>query len=145
MKGCTYRQESNSQYTVIWYIVRGLFFKNGTQYCRAGPIISYHAPTDVCLAAHSLTCTQKWVMHLGGYTVVHRNSNGCSVSKIQRNVRVLSVFGMWIFTVKNFSFWFLYFLFQCPIEWFHFACVGLTTKPKGKWFCPKCTADRKKK
>ncbi|XP_013418950.1 inhibitor of growth protein 4 isoform X2 [Lingula anatina] len=34
---------------------------------------------------------------------------------------------------------------DCPIEWFHFACVGLTTKPKGKWFCPKCTAERKKK
>jgi hypothetical protein len=29
---------------------------------------------------------------------------------------------------------------QCPIEWFHFACVDLTTKPKGKWLvwsdCP---------
>ncbi|XP_046985458.1 inhibitor of growth protein 5-like [Schistocerca americana] len=34
---------------------------------------------------------------------------------------------------------------DCPIEWFHFACVGLVTKPKGKWFCPKCNADRKKK
>lgn len=34
---------------------------------------------------------------------------------------------------------------ECPIEWFHFACVGLTTKPKGKWFCPKCIQDRKKK
>ncbi|EFX72404.1 hypothetical protein DAPPUDRAFT_308315 [Daphnia pulex] len=34
---------------------------------------------------------------------------------------------------------------DCPIEWFHFACVSLTTKPKGKWFCPKCSADRKKK
>ncbi|XP_063231048.1 inhibitor of growth protein 4 isoform X2 [Bacillus rossius redtenbacheri] len=34
---------------------------------------------------------------------------------------------------------------DCPIEWFHFACVGLTTKPKGKWYCPKCSADRKKK
>lgn len=22
---------------------------------------------------------------------------------------------------------------QCSIEWFHFACVGLTTKPRGKW------------
>ncbi|CAH3152588.1 unnamed protein product, partial [Pocillopora meandrina] len=22
---------------------------------------------------------------------------------------------------------------ECPIEWFHFQCVGLTTKPKGKW------------
>ncbi|KAK7574472.1 hypothetical protein V9T40_011663 [Parthenolecanium corni] len=34
---------------------------------------------------------------------------------------------------------------DCPIEWFHFACVKLTTKPKGKWFCPKCISDRKKK
>uniref|UniRef100_H2Y5Q3 Inhibitor of growth protein n=1 Tax=Ciona savignyi TaxID=51511 RepID=H2Y5Q3_CIOSA len=35
---------------------------------------------------------------------------------------------------------------DCPIEWFHFGCVGLTTKPKGKWFCPKCKdRDRKKK
>ncbi|XP_033642650.1 inhibitor of growth protein 4-like [Asterias rubens] len=34
---------------------------------------------------------------------------------------------------------------DCPIEWFHFACVGLTTKPKGKWFCPRCTPDKKKK
>lgn len=25
------------------------------------------------------------------------------------------------------------FLSQCSIEWFHFACVGLTTKPRGKW------------
>lgn len=34
---------------------------------------------------------------------------------------------------------------DCPIEWFHFGCVGLISKPKGKWFCPKCTSDRKKK
>lgn len=34
---------------------------------------------------------------------------------------------------------------DCPIEWFHFACVGLTIKPKGKWYCPKCGQDRKKK
>lgn len=26
----------------------------------------------------------------------------------------------------------------CPIEWFHFGCVSLTRKPKGKWYCPKC-------
>lgn len=30
----------------------------------------------------------------------------------------------------------------CPIEWFHFSCVSLTTKPKGKWFCPMCRGDR---
>lgn len=30
----------------------------------------------------------------------------------------------------------------CPIEWFHFSCVSLAVKPKGKWFCPKCRGDR---
>jgi len=34
---------------------------------------------------------------------------------------------------------------DCLIEWFHFGCVGLTTKPKGKWFCPRCLAERKKR
>ncbi|GCB74891.1 hypothetical protein scyTo_0020834, partial [Scyliorhinus torazame] len=34
---------------------------------------------------------------------------------------------------------------DCPIEWFHFACVDLATKPKGKWFCPRCIQERKKK
>ena len=30
----------------------------------------------------------------------------------------------------------------CPIEWFHFTCVQLTSKPKGKWFCPRCRGDK---
>lgn len=30
----------------------------------------------------------------------------------------------------------------CPIEWFHFSCVNLTHKPRGKWYCPKCRGDR---
>ncbi|KXJ28251.1 inhibitor of growth protein 1 [Exaiptasia diaphana] len=34
---------------------------------------------------------------------------------------------------------------ECEIEWFHFQCVGLTTKPKGKWYCPKCTPPERKK
>ncbi|KAN0014942.1 hypothetical protein ACTFIU_001263 [Dictyostelium citrinum] len=25
---------------------------------------------------------------------------------------------------------------DCKIEWFHFECVGLTSTPKGKWYCP---------
>ena len=24
---------------------------------------------------------------------------------------------------------------SCPMEWFHFNCVGLTRKPRGRWFC----------
>jgi len=30
----------------------------------------------------------------------------------------------------------------CEIKWFHFNCVNLTTKPKGKWFCPNCRENR---
>ena len=30
----------------------------------------------------------------------------------------------------------------CPIEWYHFTCIGLTNKPKGKWFCPRCRGDK---
>jgi len=32
---------------------------------------------------------------------------------------------------------------DCEIEWFHFGCVSLTHKPKGKWYCPRCAAERK--
>eukprot|EP00020_Sapocribrum_chincoteaguense_P012292 CAMPEP_0170732528 /NCGR_PEP_ID=MMETSP0437-20130122/1604_1 /TAXON_ID=0 /ORGANISM="Sexangularia sp." /LENGTH=300 /DNA_ID=CAMNT_0011070779 /DNA_START=55 /DNA_END=957 /DNA_ORIENTATION=+ len=27
---------------------------------------------------------------------------------------------------------------SCPTEWFHFVCVGVTEKPKGKWYCAQC-------
>lgn len=27
---------------------------------------------------------------------------------------------------------------SCPIDWFHFKCVGLTAVPKGEWFCSQC-------
>ena len=26
----------------------------------------------------------------------------------------------------------------CPYEWFHWSCVGITSEPKGAWFCPEC-------
>ncbi|XP_050544426.1 inhibitor of growth protein 1-like [Daktulosphaira vitifoliae] len=32
----------------------------------------------------------------------------------------------------------------CPIEWFHFSCVSLNKKPKGKWYCPKCRGSNSK-
>ena len=28
---------------------------------------------------------------------------------------------------------------NCPIEWFHFGCVGLSSKPRGQWFCMECS------
>lgn len=31
---------------------------------------------------------------------------------------------------------------SCKIEWFHFACVGLNSIPKGRWYCPECRGDR---
>lgn len=33
----------------------------------------------------------------------------------------------------------------CPFEWFHYPCVGITQSPKGKWYCPKCTASMKRR
>jgi len=33
---------------------------------------------------------------------------------------------------------------DCPIEWFHFPCMALMDKPKGKWYCPKCLPMFKK-
>ncbi|CRL04949.1 CLUMA_CG017967, isoform A [Clunio marinus] len=30
----------------------------------------------------------------------------------------------------------------CKIEWFHFSCVSLQSKPKGRWYCPNCRGDR---
>ena len=32
-------------------------------------------------------------------------------------------------------------VFQCPYEWFHYPCVGIEAPPKGKWYCPTCTAN----
>lgn len=32
----------------------------------------------------------------------------------------------------------------CPIEWFHFNCVSLRRKPKGKWYCPRCRGTSSK-
>lgn len=34
---------------------------------------------------------------------------------------------------------------DCPSEWFHYPCVGLTQAPKGKWFCPQCTTTMKRR
>uniref|UniRef100_A0A915DLU0 PHD-type domain-containing protein n=1 Tax=Ditylenchus dipsaci TaxID=166011 RepID=A0A915DLU0_9BILA len=32
---------------------------------------------------------------------------------------------------------------KCPVEWFHFSCVNIKIKPKGKkWFCPLCRGDK---
>lgn len=33
---------------------------------------------------------------------------------------------------------------DCPIEWFHFGCVGLLESPKGKWYCQDCLRQAKK-
>lgn len=33
---------------------------------------------------------------------------------------------------------------NCLIEWFHFQCVGVTEKPRGKWYCESCSEKRRK-
>ncbi|KAK6104114.1 Inhibitor of growth proteins N-terminal histone-binding family protein [Brugia pahangi] len=27
---------------------------------------------------------------------------------------------------------------ECRYEWFHYGCVNVIEKPKGKWYCPEC-------
>ncbi|KAK7578001.1 hypothetical protein V9T40_010206 [Parthenolecanium corni] len=34
---------------------------------------------------------------------------------------------------------------KCPYEWYHYPCVGITSSPKGKWYCPQCTARMKRR
>ena len=31
---------------------------------------------------------------------------------------------------------------NCPVEWFHFECVGLSKAPKGRWFCMDCASSQ---
>jgi hypothetical protein len=31
---------------------------------------------------------------------------------------------------------------DCPTEWFHFECVGLSATPKGKWYCSDCRGKK---
>ncbi|KAL1123115.1 hypothetical protein AAG570_002203 [Ranatra chinensis] len=33
----------------------------------------------------------------------------------------------------------------CPYEWYHYPCVGITDKPKGKWYCPHCISAMKRR
>ncbi|KCZ77715.1 hypothetical protein H311_01269 [Anncaliia algerae PRA109] len=30
---------------------------------------------------------------------------------------------------------------KCKIKWFHFKCVGITSAPKGSWYCSECKKD----
>lgn len=34
---------------------------------------------------------------------------------------------------------------ECKIEWFHFDCVGIKERPKGKWYCSDCSAFIKRR
>ncbi|KAI6654335.1 Inhibitor of growth protein 4 [Oopsacas minuta] len=33
---------------------------------------------------------------------------------------------------------------KCPIEWFHYACVGIKEPPTGNWYCPLCRSMQKR-
>jgi inhibitor of growth protein 3 len=34
---------------------------------------------------------------------------------------------------------------DCKREWFHLPCIGLTSPPKGQWYCQDCSVKYKKK
>ena len=27
---------------------------------------------------------------------------------------------------------------ECPIQWYHYLCLGISCAPRGKWYCPDC-------
>jgi inhibitor of growth protein 3 len=34
---------------------------------------------------------------------------------------------------------------DCPYEWFHYPCVGVTAPPKGKWYCQPCLSSAQRR
>ena len=28
---------------------------------------------------------------------------------------------------------------QCPHQWYHYNCVGISSPPEGEWYCPTCS------
>ena len=34
---------------------------------------------------------------------------------------------------------------QCPYEWFHYSCVGLTEPPQGGWMCDTCKKAKRRR
>lgn len=34
---------------------------------------------------------------------------------------------------------------ECKIEWFHFDCVGIVVRPRGKWYCTDCSTLMKRR
>lgn len=32
---------------------------------------------------------------------------------------------------------------SCDLQWYHFACVGVTSPPDGDWYCPTCVKLKK--
>ncbi|KAK9481300.1 hypothetical protein V1514DRAFT_323486 [Lipomyces japonicus] len=34
---------------------------------------------------------------------------------------------------------------DCSIEWYHLDCLNMKRPPKGKWLCPQCSHNRKRK
>lgn len=34
---------------------------------------------------------------------------------------------------------------DCPFEWFHYGCVGLQQAPRGKWYCPQCLNNMRRR
>lgn len=60
--------------------------------------------------------------------VISFNITQCAVRKVIR-INLFIFFGF----------------FQCPFEWFHYPCVGISAPPKGKWYCPQCTSSMKRR
>lgn len=68
------------------------------------------------------------------YCLCHQVSYGEMIGCDNPDVRVQLFCFLHIVCIKLVFTHVLCLILQCPIEWFHFACVDLDTKPKGKWW-----------
>ena len=75
------------------------------------------------------------------YCLCNQVSYGDMVACDNPDVRMICYL---IITIRRSSIRLL-FVWQCLLEWFHYACVDITAPPKGKWYCPRCATSMKRR
>lgn len=105
---------------------------------QVGPVIEDSIDkTDVLPVVEiSYIETQKQVQSNAEILPVDETSNTDSQKEVQNNVEILycncrqsydEISSMIACDRPN-----------CPVEWYHFDCLGVTFAPEGNWYCPDC-------
>ncbi|RWS31133.1 Inhibitor of growth protein 3-like protein [Leptotrombidium deliense] len=91
-----------------------------------------------CKQFVSQTILQKGTENSVNGVSIQMNLFTVSVIKSHMEIWLLVITTMYVFLI--FFICVSLFCVQCEREWFHYGCVGITQPPKGKWYCPTCTA-----